>query len=100
PNPHAQTPAMRPFYERLGFNERQIEIIARSRPKQDYYCVSPQGRRLFAMGLGPLTLAFTGVSDAKQIQAIDALHRLHGQDWPRHWLISRGDAHALSLLDP
>jgi type IV secretion system protein VirB4 len=99
PNPHAQTPAMRSFYERLGFNERQLEIIARARPKQDYYCVSPQGRRLFAMDLGPLTLAFTGVSDARQIREVDALHRLHGQDWPRHWLISRGDAHALSLLE-
>lgn len=99
PNPQAQTPAMRPFYERLGFNERQLEIIARARPKHDYHCISPRGRRLFAMGLGPLTLAFTGVSDARQIREIDALHRLHGQDWPHHRLITRGEQHALSLLE-
>jgi hypothetical protein len=99
PNPAAQTPGMRPFYERLGFNDRQIEIIAQARPKRDYYCVSPQGRRLFDMALGPLTRAFTGVSDRRQIATILDLNRTHGSDWARQWLTLKGDEDALSLLD-
>lgn len=98
-NPAAQTPSMASFYERLGFNHRQIEIIATARPKKDYYCATPKGRRLFEMALGPLTLAFTGVSDAEQIRTIKTLCQTHGPDWPRHWLSLKGETDALSLLD-
>lgn len=98
PNPAAQTPALRGFYERLGFNARQIEIIARARPKQDYYCVSTEGRRLFEMALGPLTLAFAGVSDRRQVDVIEALYRKYGGDWPRHWLTMRGEADVLEAF--
>lgn len=98
-NPAAQTPGMRGFYERLGFNDRQIEIVAHARPKRDYYCVSPLGRRLFEMSLGSLTLAFAGVSDRKQIADIQEVYRTHGGDWPRQWLMRKGDDDALSLLE-
>ncbi|MGC4409997.1 VirB4 family type IV secretion/conjugal transfer ATPase (plasmid) [Rhizobium rosettiformans] len=98
-NPAAETPSMASFYERLGFNHRQIEIIATARPKKDYYCATPKGRRLFEMALGPLTLAFTGVSDAEQIRTIKTLCQAHGPDWPRHWLSLKGETDALSLLD-
>lgn len=99
-NPAAQTASMASFYERLGFNQRQIEIIATARPKKDYYCATPKGRRLFEMALGPLTLAFTGVSDAEQIRTIKTLCQTHGANWPRHWLSLKGETDALSLLDP
>jgi type IV secretion system protein VirB4 len=99
PNPAARTAGIRDFYERLGFNETQLALIAGARPKRDYYCVSPRGRRLFEMALGPLTLAFAGVSDRKQITEIEDLHKRHGADWPRHWLRLKGDEDAASLLD-
>lgn len=98
-NPSAQTPAMRSFYQRLGFNERQIELIANARPKRDYYCVTPEGRRLFEMSLGPLTLAFAGVSDRAQIRQIEELNAEFGADWPRQWLLSKGYQDALSYLN-
>jgi type IV secretion system protein TrbE len=98
-NPSAQTPAMRSFYQRLGFNERQIELIANARPKRDYYCVTPEGRRLFEMSLGPLTLAFAGVSDRAQIRQIENLNAEFGADWPRQWLLSKGYQDALSYFD-
>lgn len=98
-NPGAQTPAMRSFYQRLGFNERQIELVANARPKRDYYCVTPQGRRLFEMSLGPLTLAFAGVSDRGQIRQIEDLHERFGADWPRQWLMLKGYEDVLSYLD-
>jgi conjugal transfer/entry exclusion protein len=62
PDGTARGPGTREFYERLGFNERQTEIVARAVPKRQYYVVSPVGRRLFDMRLGPLTLAFVGAS--------------------------------------
>ncbi len=80
----------REFYERLGFNERQIEIIANAIPKREYYVTSPDGRRLFEMALGPVTLAFVGASGKADLSRIRALVSLHGNDWPRQWLIERG----------
>lgn len=62
PDGTARGPGTREFYERLGLNERRIEIVARAVPKRQYYVVSPVGRRLFDMRLGPLTLAFVGTS--------------------------------------
>jgi len=90
PNGTAREPGTREFYERLGFNERQIEIVARAVPKREYYVVSPLGRRLFDMRLGPLTLAFVGASGKSDLAAIRSLHQAHGADWPRHWLETRG----------
>src|SRR5690606_36738349 len=62
PNGAAREPGTRDFYERIGFNERQIEIVATATPKREYYVASPEGRRLFDMALGPVALAFAGAS--------------------------------------
>lgn len=51
PNGGAREPGTREFYERLGFNERQIEIVSSATPKREYYVTSPDGRRLFDMAL-------------------------------------------------
>ncbi|MHC2754858.1 type IV secretion/conjugal transfer VirB4 family ATPase, partial [Bradyrhizobium diazoefficiens] len=60
PNGAAREPGTREFYERIGFNERQIEIVATASPKREYYVASPEGRRLFNMALGPVALSFVG----------------------------------------
>ena len=98
PNGAAREPGTREFYERIGFNERQIEIVANAVPKREYYAVSPIGRRLFDMALGPLTLAFVGASGKADLATIRSLHAEFGTDWPRHWLQQRGVAHAETLL--
>ncbi len=100
PNGAAREPGTREFYERIGFNERQIEIVANAVPKREYYAVSPVGRRLFDMSLGPLTLAFVGASGKADLATIRSLHAEFGTDWPRHWLQQRGVAHAETLLPP
>jgi len=100
PNGAAREPGTREFYERIGFNERQIEIVANAVPKREYYAVSPIGRRLFDMALGPLTLAFVGASGKTDLATIRSLHAEFGTDWPRHWLQQRGVAHAETLLPP
>ncbi len=63
PNSIALQPDVSEFYRSFGLNKRQIEILAFSIPKKDYYYTSPLGNRLFDLGLDPLTLAFcAGVS--------------------------------------
>ncbi|WP_375600338.1 conjugal transfer protein TrbE [Devosia sp. Naph2] len=90
PNGAARETGTREFYERVGFNSRQIEIIATAVPKRDYYVTSPDGRRLFDMALGPVTLSFVGASGKDDIRQIEDLHARFGADWPRHWLQLRG----------
>jgi type IV secretion system protein VirB4 len=90
PNGAAREPGTREFYERIGFNSRQIEIIATATPKREYYVVSPIGRRLFDMALGPLTLAFVGASGREDLHHIRDLYREHGTHWTGRWLERRG----------
>jgi type IV secretion system protein VirB4 len=90
PNGAARESGTREFYERIGFNERQIEIVATALPKREYYVVSPEGRRLFDMALGPITLSFVGASGKDDLNRIQELHAAHGQNWPAHWLKLRG----------
>lgn len=98
PNGAARESGTRDFYEKIGFNDRQIEIIATATPKREYYVVSPDGRRLFEMGLGPITLSFVGVSGKEDLKRITELYDQHGDDWPRHWLQMRGIENAASLF--
>ncbi|NKL37912.1 VirB4 family type IV secretion/conjugal transfer ATPase [Rhizobium leguminosarum bv. viciae] len=98
PNGAAREAGTRDFYERIGFNERQIEIVATAIPKREYYVASPEGRRLFDMALGPLTLSFVGASSKDDLKRIRALHQEHGPEWPLHWLHKRGIKDAASIL--
>lgn len=90
PNGAARESGTREFYERIGFNPRQIEIVAAAIPKREYYVTSPDGRRLFDMGLGPLTLSFVGASGKADLARIRELLSTYGKDWPTQWLIERG----------
>ena len=98
PNGAAREPGTREFYERIGFNGRQIEIVATAIPKRDYYVVSPEGRRLFDMALGPVALSFVGASGKEDLKRIRSLHSEHGAAWPLQWLQQRGIAHADTLF--
>ncbi len=98
PNGGAREPGTREFYERLGFNERQIEIVSNAIPKREYYVTSPVGRRLFDMALGPVALAFVGASGREDLKRIIELKATHGQRWPSNWLQTRGITHADTLL--
>jgi type IV secretion system protein VirB4 len=98
PNGAAREPGTREFYERIGFNERQIEIVATALPKREYYVASPDGRRLFDMALGPLALAFAGASGKEDLKRIAALRAEHGPHWPVQWLKQRGFSDAETLL--
>lgn len=98
PNGEARVSGTREFYEKLGFNEQQIEIIASAIPKREYYVTSPDGRRLFNMALGPITLSFVGASAKDDLKRIDDLHLHYGDKWPAEWLKQRGIDNAEQLL--
>jgi type IV secretion system protein TrbE len=87
------------LYQKMGLNERQLDIIGRlSTPKHHYYVTTPEGNRLIHLGLHhtPFAQAFIGLSKEKS-------HRLlqcqadHRQDWLAHWLkendLNLGDVH-------
>ncbi|NRP74871.1 Type IV secretion system protein virB4 [Ensifer psoraleae] len=72
PNGAAREPGTREFYERIGFNARQIEIVSNAIPKREYYVVTPEGRRHFDMALGPVALSFVGASGKEDLKRIRA----------------------------
>lgn len=98
PNGAAREAGTREFYEHIGFNERQIEIVATAMPKREYYVASPEGRRLFDMTLGPVALSFVGASGKEDLAQVRALEAQHGAGWPLHWLEQRGIANAATYF--
>ena len=98
PNGAAREPGTREFYQRIGFNERQIEIVALATPKREYYVASPEGRRLFDMALGPVALSFVGAAGKGDLKRIQQLVRNHGKNWPAVWLTERGVGNVETIL--
>ena len=74
------------LYRMMGLNDAQIGIIKTAIKKRHYYYTSPEGRRLFDLGLGPVALAFVAVSDKDSIRLIERLEAECGETWPEHWL--------------
>jgi type IV secretion system protein VirB4 len=98
PNDRAREPRSRAFYEKLGLNARQIELIAAATPKRDYYLVSRDGARVFELGLGEAALAFVGASRPEDHRAIDDLLAARPRDFARAWLSASGlDKAALAI---
>lgn len=89
-NVEAQTEAVRPLYEEIGLNARQIEIVSRMTPKRQYLHLHPDGRRVFELGLTAEELAFVGVSDRDSLRRIGELRATDPDTWPAAWLRERG----------
>lgn len=86
PNIYANDDESLKLYHDMGLNSRQIEIIATAIPKRQYYFMSAQGRRLFELAIGDLTMAFVGANDKDSIAHIKRLIKEYGEDWPYKWL--------------
>ena len=85
-----QVAGPRDLYTLIGLNETEIDLLKNATKKRHYYIVSPDGRRLFELGLGPVALAFTAVSSREDIARVRALIGTHGERWPEAWLAERG----------
>jgi type IV secretion/conjugal transfer VirB4 family ATPase len=90
PNAEAANPASRAFYERLGLNDRQLNVIQNSVPKRDYYVLSPLGRRLIGLGLGEVAISFVGINGREEREQAELLMNQHGDGWQGEWLRRRG----------
>jgi type IV secretion system protein VirB4 len=99
PNPEAETENIRPLYEGVGLNARQIQILAFATPKRQYYVMHPDGRRLFDLGLTGPELAFVGASGKSDIARIRQLRDELGNAWPAQWLRERGQSDAAQLWE-
>ena len=91
PNDRAREPRSRAFYQALGLNSRQIDLIAGATPKRDYYFVSRDGARLFELGLGPAALAFVGASRPEDHAMMDRILGQRGAEaFAAAWLEAKG----------
>jgi len=89
-NPDAKSPTVGELYrDYLQLNERQVNLISRMIRKREYYVISPSGRRLFALGLGPVALSFVGASGVDDLKRVETLKAKYGNDWPAYWLRER-----------
>ncbi|OCX71342.1 hypothetical protein A6O24_15480 [Acidithiobacillus thiooxidans] len=89
PNSQAGSQQLRPMYADFGLEDRQIELLQASTPKQDYYIFSQAGHRRVSFDMGPVTLAFTGVSDPRDVKRVAELKGIYGKEWPIEWLKER-----------
>ena len=88
-----------PLYKALGLNDQQIDLIASATKKRDYYYVSDYGKRMFQLELGPMNLAFVGVSGKEEVAELRALQKeLGDKKWQVEWVRRRaGDDWAKAL---
>jgi type IV secretion/conjugal transfer VirB4 family ATPase len=92
PNGEAKNPASREFYDRVGLNGRELDILQASIPKQHYYMISPLGRRLISLGLHNVALSFVGVNGREERQLVEDLMEEFPTTWQSEWLRVRGEA--------
>jgi type IV secretion system protein TrbE len=86
PNAEAKNSGSRSFYERIGLNERELDILQVSVPKQHYYVVSKLGRRLVDLGVGKVALAWVGINGREERQIAEAVMEQFGEGWRAEWL--------------
>lgn len=99
PNDRAREPRTRAFYESLGLNPRQINLIAEAAAKRDYYVQTRAGARLIDLALGPATLTFLGASTPQDQTAIDrVLSEVGAEGFAQAWLRARGLERAADAL--
>jgi type IV secretion system protein VirB4 len=99
PNSESRSPGSREFYQRIGLNERELEILQVSVPKQHYYVVSKLGRRLVDLGVGRVALSWVGVNGREERQLVESVMEQFPDVWRSEWLRLRGLANWSDYLD-
>ncbi|MEM9243055.1 MAG: conjugal transfer protein TrbE [Pseudomonadota bacterium] len=80
PNDRALEPQIRGDYEKLGLNDKQLQLLATAKPKQQYYYQSTIGNRLFDLLLQPIALAFCAASTPADQKLLHELYKEHGRE--------------------
>lgn len=90
PNKSAGTDVNAPNYKSVGLTDKQIQIIQTAVAKKHYYVTSRSGNRLIDLGMGDLSLSFTGVDSSEDRDKANHLMSEYGDQWVYHWLSERG----------
>ncbi|MGI9074131.1 MAG: conjugal transfer protein TrbE [Bryobacteraceae bacterium] len=90
PNAESKNAGSRNFYDRIGLNERELEILQVSVPKQHYYVVSKLGRRLVDLGIGKVALSWVGVNGREERQIVESVIERFPDTWRSEWLRLKG----------
>lgn len=99
PNDRILEPTVRASYEKLGLNERQLQILATATPKQQYYYQSRWGNRLFNVELGPIAMAFCAASRQEDKAMVAAVLNQYGRhDFLENYLKQRELGWAWDLI--
>ena len=98
PDEEALTPALMKAYQEFGLTETEIGILAGAQKKRDYYYRSVKGRRLFRLDLGPVGLAFAGMSSPDDQRFLDTLVGVSPGERAERILRHRGLDWAAELL--
>lgn len=75
-------------YAQFKLNERQMEILSMAKKQKHYYYTSPEGSRLYDLGLEycPVTLAYVAAGK-KDIALCEKIIEQHGaEDFNTYWL--------------
>lgn len=92
PNGEAKNPASKVFYDRIGLNSRELDILQGSIPKQHYYVISPLGRRLISLGVHNVALSFVGINGREERQLVQDLIEQCPGSWQSEWLRARAES--------
>ena len=99
PDEEALTPALMKAYQDFGLTETEVQILAGAQKKRDYYYRSVKGRRLFRLDLGPVGLAFAGLSSPDDQKFLDGMvAAVPPAEYAEHILRYRGLAWAADLV--
>jgi type IV secretion system protein VirB4 len=92
PNPAANSPELADIYRRVGFNDRQVDLISTARPQRDvYYRAEMLGKRLLSVELSPVELAMLARNDEEDHRLMDAILAEHGREgFAQAWLAAQG----------
>ena len=92
PNDKAEDAALKPHYQALGLNDRQIALLATATPQRDYLCKQGKNIRLFQLHAGPMEKAFLSVNGRDHKARVLTLRDDVGARWPQAWLQEQGHA--------
>jgi type IV secretion system protein VirB4 len=90
PNAESRNTGSRKFYDRIGLNEKGLDILQMSIPKQHYYVMSSLGRRLVDLGMGKVALSWVGVNGREERQIVESVMTRFPATWRQEWLRLKG----------
>src|SRR5690349_24116192 len=93
PNAESKNSGSLEFYQRVGLNERELDILQVSVPKQHYYVVSKLGRRLVDLNVGKVALSWVGVNGREERQIVEDVMAQYPDTWRYEWLRLKGQQH-------